>query len=59
VIAAGTGIENTLSRAGESNSIGFAITAYNGKLIIAGEDDDATNGSGGTLTDSGVAYVYE
>ena len=59
VIAAGTGIENTLSRAGESNSIGFALTAYNGKLIIAGEDDDATNGSGGTLTDSGVAYVYE
>jgi hypothetical protein len=59
VIAAGTGIENTLSRAGESNSISFAMTAYNGKLIIAGEDDDATNGSSGTLTDSGVAYVYE
>ena len=61
VIAAGTGIENTLSAPISGN--GWAKSgnwwAYDGKLIVGAADESATDGSGGTLTNSGVAYVYE
>jgi len=61
VIAAGTGIENTLSAPANSGDFGGAgnFMAYDGKLIVGARDASATNGSGGTLTSSGVAYVYE
>ena len=61
VIAAGTGIENTLSAPANSGDFGGGgnFMAYDGKLIVGARDASATNGSGGTLTSSGVAYVYE
>ena len=61
VIAAGTGIENTLSAPISSTDWGGGANwwAHDGKLIVGAGGVDDTNGSGGTLTDSGVAYVYE
>ena len=61
VIAAGTGIENTLSAPANSGDFGGGgnFMAYDGKLIVGAGGASATNGSGGTLTSSGVAYVYE
>ena len=61
VIAAGTGIENTLTRVANGDGWGAIqnFYAYNGKLIVGAALESATNGVGGSVTSSGVAYVYE
>ena len=61
VIAAGTGIENTLTLVNSGDAWGNAgnFYAYDGKLMVGAASENATNGVGGSVTSSGVVYVYE
>ena len=61
VIATSTGIENTLTLVNSGDAWGNAgnFYAYDGKLMVGAASENATNGSGGSVTSSGVVYVYE
>ena len=61
VIATSTGIENTLTLVNSGDAWGNAgnFYAYDGKLMVGAASENATNGVGGSVTSSGVVYVYE
>ena len=61
LIATSTGIENTLTLVNSGDAWGNAgnFYAYDGKLMVGAASENATNGVGGSVTSSGVVYVYE